>query len=68
MGHAAKKWTLIALGAAVLVFALQNTETVTVRFLAWDTSMSRVLLIALLFGAGLAAGWLLRAWGARKQD
>jgi uncharacterized membrane protein YciS (DUF1049 family) len=67
MSHALKKWSLLALGAAVLVLALQNSETVTVRFVVWELTMSRVLLIALLFGAGLLAGWILRAWGARKQ-
>jgi uncharacterized integral membrane protein len=38
---------------------LQNTEVVEIRFLFWSLSMSRVLLLPLVFGAGVLVGWAL---------
>jgi uncharacterized integral membrane protein len=44
--------------ALVLIFVLQNTEVVEVKFLVWTKSMSRALTLLLTFLIGLAAGWL----------
>jgi uncharacterized integral membrane protein len=44
----------------VVVFAVQNAEVVDVRFLFWKLSMSRALLLFLVFVAGLVSGWLFR--------
>ena len=44
--------------ALVLIFVLQNTEVVEVKFLLWTKSMSRALTLLLTFLIGLAAGWL----------
>jgi uncharacterized integral membrane protein len=44
--------------ALVLVFVLQNTDVVEVKFLVWTKSMSRALILLLTFLIGLAAGWL----------
>ena len=43
-----------------LIFVVQNTELVAVRFLMWDLSMSRALMFILVFGLGFLAGWLSR--------
>jgi len=43
----------------VLIFAVQNTQPVTIRFLVWSLSMSQVLMVFLLFGAGTLFGALL---------
>jgi uncharacterized integral membrane protein len=67
MGSKLKQWSLVAIGAAVLIFAVQNAETVVVRFLVWEVVLSRALLVVLLFGAGLLAGWLLRVWANRRK-
>jgi uncharacterized integral membrane protein len=42
-----------------VIFVLQNTEVVGIRFLFWTLSMSRVLLILLLMAVGILIGWLL---------
>lgn len=42
-----------------VVFVLQNTEVVGIRFLFWTLSMSRVLLILLFLAVGVLIGWLL---------
>jgi uncharacterized integral membrane protein len=44
--------------ALVLVFVLQNTDVVEVKFLVWTKSMSRALILLLTFLIGLVAGWL----------
>jgi len=46
----------------VVVFAIQNAEVVNVKFLFWSLSMSRALLLFLVFVGGLASGWLFRSF------
>lgn len=50
---------------AVLVFAVQNIETVEVEFLLWTLSGSRALILFVVFLVGAAAGWLAR--GAKRR-
>ncbi|MDH3283815.1 MAG: lipopolysaccharide assembly protein LapA domain-containing protein [Acidobacteriota bacterium] len=47
------------LGLVALVFVAQNTEVVSVRFLLWDVSMSRVVLIVLTLLVGAVIGYVL---------
>lgn len=54
----------VLIGLLAVTFVIQNTEVVSVRFLAWDLSMSRAVLVVVLLGAGFAAGWL---WGRLKR-
>lgn len=52
----------------VVMFAVQNAEVVDVRFLFWKLSMSRALLLFLVFVAGIGSGWLFRSFThSRKQ-
>ena len=44
-----------------IVFTLQNTDVVTVEFLAWSVTLSRALLIFLVVVIGALIGWLLRS-------
>ncbi|HLC27043.1 MAG TPA: LapA family protein [bacterium] len=53
--------------AALLVFALQNTETVKVHILLWTFSLSSVLLILIPFLVGFLLGWGLNAWGRHRR-
>jgi len=43
--------------AAVLVFAVQNTAVVDIRFLVWELSVSRALILLVSLLAGLLLGW-----------
>jgi uncharacterized integral membrane protein len=49
--------SLVLVGVVVL-FTLQNTQVVEVRFLFWTLGMSRVLLIFLFLAVGAILGWL----------
>ncbi len=56
------KLLVLALAAlAVLVLVAQNAEVVTLRFLVWEWTVSRIVLLPLLFGAGFLLGLFLAA-------
>jgi putative membrane protein len=48
---------LVLLLAAVVVFAVQNNETVTLRFLNSSVSSSMPLVIAAVYLLGMLSGW-----------
>ena len=54
-----KLWTSLVLVVLMLILAFQNTEVVTFKLFFWSVAMSRVLVAALMFVAGAAAGFLL---------
>lgn len=47
--------------ALVIVFIIQNTETVQVRLLLWNLSMPRSIMIFLVLLIGVAVGVLFRS-------
>ena len=49
----------ICLIGVVLIFVLQNTQVVEVRFLFWTLAMSRALILIATLAIGLTGGWLL---------
>ena len=56
----------ICLIGLVIIFVLQNTQVVEVRFLFWTISMSRALILFSTLAIGLIAGWLLALPKRRK--
>jgi uncharacterized integral membrane protein len=50
----------LAILALLLIFALQNSDQLTVRFLAWSFQISQALLIIGCTAGGLVTGWLLK--------
>ena len=62
---------LIAAGSVLLlalIFTLQNAEVVSVRFLFWEFSMSRVILLFLVFVFGVIAGWILHGLARTRSE
>jgi len=57
----------LALLGLVLIFILQNTEMVNLRFLFWQLTLSRALLLFMVFACGLAAGLLFGALARRPR-
>ncbi len=49
----------ILLIGVVLVFVIQNTQVVEVKFLFWKMAMSRALILLITLAIGLVGGWLL---------
>ena len=60
-----KNIALIVLGVLLLVVLLQNTQVVSVRFLFWKLSMSRIILLPLFMLIGLIIGFFV---GKRSRD
>ena len=53
----------IILGAVIVVFAAQNTETVSYTFIAWTLSAPRAVIVVAVFLIGLLTGWLVTGLG-----
>jgi uncharacterized integral membrane protein len=49
---------VIVLLVFLVIFAIQNTQAVTVKFLAWALETSAVLSILASFLVGFLVGWL----------
>jgi uncharacterized integral membrane protein len=52
--------------ALALVFALQNSQMVSVRFLFAEIRSSVAMMVLLVFGFGVLAGWLFGTWKRRR--
>jgi lipopolysaccharide assembly protein A len=50
------------LALIVLIFLAQNYDVVTVKFLLWDLSMSRAVLLFFSLLIGFIAGWILHSF------
>ena len=52
--------TLIVIGL-LIIFTLQNTESIGVDLLFWEIEASGAIFVFLLFAAGIVVGWALRS-------
>ncbi len=61
---------LIILLVFLVIFAIQNTQSVTVRLLFWEISTSAVLTILVSYLIGCLTGWLMGVMktGGGKKD
>ncbi len=57
-----KNYLALLLIILSVVVIIQNAEATTVRFLAWNISMSKALLLPLLLGIGFLCGWVVGEW------
>ncbi|KPJ88907.1 MAG: hypothetical protein AMS17_03865 [Spirochaetes bacterium DG_61] len=57
----------IIIGALVIVFMVQNVQVVDIKFIAWSVSISRALMILIVFVIGILLGWVVRSIGYRKK-
>jgi len=58
--------SVMVLAIVVVLFVVQNTEVVEIRFLFWKMAMSRALVMLFVLIIGVAAGWLLHGHVKRK--
>ncbi|MEW6594298.1 MAG: LapA family protein [Thermodesulfobacteriota bacterium] len=58
---------VVVLLLAVVLFTLQNTEMVTVRFFLWSYDISRALLIFLVFAMGVLLGLCAGSFPRRRE-
>ncbi|MDH7794082.1 MULTISPECIES: hypothetical protein [unclassified Beijerinckia] len=60
--------TIVILGAAILIFALQNLENVTLSFLGFRVTAPLAVQIVIVYLLGMATGgsaWALIRWAWR---
>lgn len=57
----------LILTVVVVLFVVQNTEVVEIRFLFWKMAMSRALVMLFVLIVGVAAGWFLHGYARRKH-
>lgn len=51
-----------------LIFVAQNIDVVTMKFLFWELSMSRAVLLFFSLLVGFIIGWLLHSYMAYRKD
>ena len=51
-----------------LIFLAQNYDVVTVKFLLWDLSMSRAVLLFFSLLIGFIIGWFLNSYLSYRKD
>ncbi len=57
----------IILGIIIVIFFIQNAETVTFVFLAWKITVSRALMMLILLLTGVIIGRLSTGFGRFKR-
>lgn len=67
MGKNIKFYSGLALLILVVLFTLQNTETVPISFLIWEFRISRVLMILLVFVIGVLVGIFSSSFPFKRQ-
>ena len=54
--------------AAVVVFVLQNLDSVPVNFLSWSFDAPLILLLAVAAVAGVLVRWIFGFWWSRRRS
>ncbi len=63
-----KLMVLLAILLLAVAFAVQNAEVVDIKFLTWNFSTPRALLVVLLLAAGFVVGYLTSSLAALKSQ
>lgn len=58
---------IILLAVLLIIFVLQNTEVVTIKFWFWDMSIPRALLLFVTFAIGLIIGLMVPSTRKSKE-
>ncbi len=62
-----KIFAILVLLIVLVIFAVQNTQPLNLKFLFWGFDTSAVLSILFSFLIGFLTGWLVHLLGARKK-
>ncbi len=58
----------LVIGILVVIFIIQNTEIVEINFLFWTISISRALVVLMVFIIGILVGAILKSMGERRKE
>ena len=62
-----KLFLILALAGSAAAFIIQNATAVELTFLFWTLSMSRALMMFLIWSAGVILGWMLHGSFTNKK-
>ena len=57
----------IVIGVLLIIFLVQNTQVVDITFLAWTVSISRAIMVLLVFLFGTGIGWIVTSFTVRRK-
>jgi len=57
----------VVLGVLIVIFIFQNTEVVEITFLFWTGSVSRALMVFVVFIVGIMLGAILKSIGEKRK-
>lgn len=63
-----KEFLLLIIFLVFLIFVVQNTQSLAVKFLIWSFSMSQALWLILALFLGLSLGWVLTIRAKKRAD
>jgi uncharacterized integral membrane protein len=58
----------IIIGVLVIIFMFQNMKAVDVTFIAWTITLSRALVLLIVFAVGIIIGWIFKGAGRRRRE
>lgn len=59
---------IIILAILLIIFVLQNTQMIQIKFWFWELSIPRALLLFVCFAIGLVIGLIVPSSRSRKED
>jgi uncharacterized integral membrane protein len=57
----------VIFGGLVIVFMIQNVDTVELQFLTWTMQIPRAVMILVVFAVGILLGWVIKSVGNIKR-
>lgn len=57
----------VIFGVLVIIFMIQNVETVDIKFLAWSATIPRAIMVLVVFVVGIFLGWAVKGIGNLKK-
>jgi uncharacterized integral membrane protein len=58
----------IIIGVLVIIFMFQNVQPVDVTFFAWTVTLSRAVVLLIVFAVGIIVGWIFHGAGRRRRE
>jgi uncharacterized integral membrane protein len=58
----------IVIGVLVIIFMFQNVQPVDVTFIAWTVTLSRAVVLLIVFAVGIIIGWIFHGAGRRRRE
>jgi uncharacterized integral membrane protein len=58
----------VIIGVLVIIFMVQNRQPLDVTFIAWTVTLSRAVVLLIVFAVGIIIGWIFHGAGRRRRE